>query len=326
MNAVAGRSRGAAMVETALVMSLVLMLLFGALRLAIVGYYQMTADVGAFELAHFAALGVGSSQTPQQATQSIFTVTTHSNFALSTQPNPAPTIAVPDFGAYNYSNASQRIGGNAFLRSVQESGVVTATTDGIPFVNHGPITLNGISAEPQTSESGYHFNITGSNFNSAGDFSSRKDYYAQGENAPPYSMGLHFMNTCLDGQGSGTGPYFWYYGNGGCASVSDQPVGIAALLDANDYGAPINGVDQGATFYAMKCHAHYFAVLAQSLAAAPTIAAAWGVSDPMTGVSLKSADSNNYFESSWDTGAFVPTGGGLIVPNATQQYPLTMNC
>ena len=59
-------SRGTALPETAIVLSMVLLLLFGTVQLAIVGFYQSMSDGAAFVAAHAQSLS-GSTGGPQVA-------------------------------------------------------------------------------------------------------------------------------------------------------------------------------------------------------------------------------------------------------------------
>jgi hypothetical protein len=59
-------SRGTALPETAIVLSMVLLLLFGAVQLSIIGFYQSMSDGAAFVAAHTQSLG-GGTGGPQVA-------------------------------------------------------------------------------------------------------------------------------------------------------------------------------------------------------------------------------------------------------------------
>src|SRR5271165_5015655 len=90
--------RGAALVETALVVGVVLVMVLGAVQIGVIGYLQMTADAASFVNAHQNVVGV-SSGSPASATSQVFPQIASSDITTTVLPAPSPTIYV-DYG-YN---------------------------------------------------------------------------------------------------------------------------------------------------------------------------------------------------------------------------------
>jgi len=282
------RIRGAALVETALVVGVVLVMVLGAVQIGILGYLQMSADAASFLNAHQNVIGV-SSGSPASATQQVFPQFNNPNSSIvnNVLPAPSPTIYV-DYG-YNDPNpgiaaasASNRHGGAAIMEPSQMQSTVAnsrvATILGIP------IGVSGSMIEPQWLENGAHFDVANQNYGSTAS-NMQVDYFTNGENVPPYYVGFNEVEHCMSGLP-------WNSATP-CPISSANPnpqdfeaIGVAEHLDDSNWSVPLNqggsavsgnwgstatGGANASTFTQMACHQRYFATISAFLVSNPTL-------------------------------------------------------
>lgn len=105
-------SRGAALVETAISVSLSLMLVLGAAQMALIGYQQISADGAAFIAAHTAA--ADPSASPAAVAHSVFNSISNAQITASPAPGTVAYSAqksVPGFSMVPGLASSYTIGG-----------------------------------------------------------------------------------------------------------------------------------------------------------------------------------------------------------------------
>src|SRR5579883_2462462 len=133
--------RGTALPETALVLTLLLSLLAGALRVALFGYAQVAADAVAFWNSHETAVkttypDIASGLNPPAAAQAaVPPFPTNQNGSLSSAQlvPPVPQVAT----AYGFDQPDNRHGGVSMLEPLQVFATAT-TTNLQSFLLFGP--------------------------------------------------------------------------------------------------------------------------------------------------------------------------------------------
>ncbi len=281
MISIAGNSRrpilrGTALVETALVMSVVLLLMLASINLSIVGFYQMSADAAAFFDAHASALR--KSCAPQGTIgHSIFTRIPTGSFSCSLIAG--QSLNVPVTG-YNFNSNSTRYGGYSIVQGSQIRSTVDATTSSMGII---PGTSNaailGEALEPQFDEYGVHYNAD-SNQNPLSWFTNRVDYFTQGENTPPYFVGYRIMRFCGDAMTTGSGASAVATPWTQCVNQEWHGLGLAEYLDTDNWGSTNPGIGpRTATFQWAECHQQLYVQFANLLATSysaslPTVAQA----------------------------------------------------
>ncbi len=239
---------GAAIPETAMTIGVCLMLLFGAFEVATVGYYQVMVDGAAYIAAHESALGVGNTAgivaqvfsqiNPGDVTTTVAAV---DNTYLPTN--------------YNLTDSAHRHGGVALVRPQHLQVQVAKTNVGGLLTFDGqptrPISVSGAFIEPQNMTVDPGFNLAGSDPNNVMPGDTAK-YFSDDANVPPFMIGFHMFRHCGSNDLQ-------------CQAVNFASAGIGEFLDSDNWNAPANGVNTGATFAAMACHQRYFARLANEL-------------------------------------------------------------
>ena len=273
--------RGAALVETALVVGVVLVMVLGAVQVGVIGYLQMTADAASFVNAHQNVVGV-SSGSPASATAQVFPQIASSDITTTVLPAPSPTVYV-DYG-YNdpdptvaAASGSNRHGGASIMEPSQMQSTVTkrqvATILGVP------IGVSGSMIEPQWMENGAHFDVANLNYGSTAP-DMQVNYFQNGENVPPYFVGFNMFGHCTD-------PMPWTSATCSSAGTDFDALGVAEHLDDSNWAVPLNqggsaisgtwggaaaGGSNASTFTEMACHQRYFATVAAFLVRYPTLA------------------------------------------------------
>ncbi len=253
---------GVALAETALVLSLALLFIFGALQFAILGFCEMTTDTASFIHAHGVSDGMSDTAARSETTQVLSKVNTTD--ISSTQQAP-PVQAAPV--NYSYGDTSNRHGGASFIAGTQQQSEVTNTQ--APLVNllagmvgpSGVFTTRGVDVEPLTYESSIDFNVYGDPSNNLLVHSA--DYFSQGENAPPYFVGLHYFRFCPDAPSTK-----WNT----CSNPNTYAaLGMAEYLDDLNWARNDPGVGANGVFRETTAHQRVFADLAAFFAANPTM-------------------------------------------------------
>ncbi len=253
---------GVALAETALVLSLALLFIFGALQFAILGFYEMTTDTASFIHAHGISDGMSDTAARTETTQVLSKVNT-TDIASTQQAPPAQATPV----GYGYANNNDRHGGASFIAGTQQQSEVTNKQ--APLANllagmvgpSGVFTTRGVDVEPLTYESSIDFNVYGDPSNSL--LAHSADYFSQGENAPPYFVGLHYFRLCPDAPSTK-----WNT----CSSPNAYTaLGMAEYLDHDNWARTAAGVGPNGVFRETAAHQRVFAGLAAFFVANPTM-------------------------------------------------------
>ena len=119
------------------------------------------------------------------------------------------------------------------------------------------LTVTGVGVEPTFRETGGHGNIDGNNFGTNASFTDANDYFAQGENTPPYFGGFHFMRFCNVADDATTS---W---NGCPVTVSYLALGLAEYLDQDNWTRTPNGIAplNSAVFWETLYHQNVYSKL-----------------------------------------------------------------
>ena len=248
------------MPETALVITMILLLMLGSLRLGIVGYTQLATDAAAFTDARLT--GVGDPNATAKTTTAVTRVTAGD---ITTQQGlPIPAQAPVN---YNITDDTTRHGGMTMMQAAQVvTTVLKSDLDGL-LVSGNQISVTGTAFAPQYLDFYSHQNVLGNALNSAAALGSAQNYFTQGENVPPYFVGFHFMQFCetpLEG-----GPW------SECSAPDFDALGFAEYLDQDNWNRTQGGVvGSDAVFKEMLCHQNKFANVATVAYAATTRAAA----------------------------------------------------
>ena len=267
-----GRWSGAALPESALVISTILLLILGSLRLAIIGYTQVAADAAAFTSARFT--GVGDPNGAAKTSTAVAAV--QAGDITTVQGLPVPAQAPVD---YNLTQDATRHGGVTMMQAAQVVTTVLKTNlDGL-LLGSNPISVTSTAIAPQFLDFYSHENVLGESYNSGAALGSAQNYFTGGENVPPYFVGFHYFENCEVTLESGP----WT----NCPGAIDfDAVGMAEFLDQDNWArtqAGVSGAD--AVFKEMLCHQNEFAnVAAIAYAASSHTAAASILTDSQADV------------------------------------------
>jgi hypothetical protein len=258
--------RGAALPETALVLTLMLTMIVGALRIALMGYEQVAADGAAFYHAHQTGMqGTypdGAQQLdPEEATHQAFQQSQKATIATKNYMPPKADVSTQ----YGFDVSDNRHGGVSLMQPLQTiSSVSHSAPSLLLFGDAGSVlTVTGLGVEPTFRETGIHGNIDGNDFNSSASFQSANDYFTQGENTPPYFGGFHYMRFCDVPDDPATS---W----DGCpTTVSYLALGLAEYLDKDNWSRKPNGIAplNAAVFWETLYHQNVYAGLSSTLPA-----------------------------------------------------------
>ncbi len=264
--------RGAALVETALVVGVVLVMVLGAVQIGVIGYLQMTADAASFINAHQNVVGV-SSGSPASATAQVFPQIASSDITTTVLPAPSPTVYI-DYG-YNdpdptvaAASASNRHGGASIMEPSQMQSTVSKPA--VASILGVPIGVSASMIEPQWMENGAHFDVANQNYGSTAA-NMQVNYFTNGENVPPYFVGFNYIQNCMDSMP---------WAGSTCSNQDFLALGVAEHLDDSNWNLPVNqggsavsgswggtaaGGANASTFTEMACHQRAFAAIAQFL-------------------------------------------------------------
>jgi hypothetical protein len=257
------RIAGAALPETSLIVSTILLLILGSLRMGLVGYTQLAADGAAFTNARLT--GVGDVNAISKTTTAVARVNAGD---ISTQQGlPVPAQAPVD---YNITDDTTRHGGVTMMQAAQVvTTVLKSDLDGL-LVGTNPVTVTGTAFAPQYLDFYSHQNVLGNALNSSAALGEAQDYFTNGENVPPYFVGFHFMQYCETSLEAGA----WSE----CAAPDFDALGVAEYLDQDNWNRSQGGlVGTDAVFSEMLCHQNKFADVAAIAYSATTRAAAAAV-------------------------------------------------
>jgi hypothetical protein len=251
---------GSALPETSLIVTTILLLMLGSLRLGLVGYTQLATDAAAFTNARLT--GIGDPNAISKTTTAVGRVQSGD---ISTQQGLPVPAQVPV--NYNITDDTTRHGGVTMMQAAQVvTTVLKSDLDGL-LIGAGPVPVTGTAFAPQYLDFYSHQNVLGNATNSSAALGEAQNYFTHGENVPPYFVGFHFMQYCetpLD-----AGPW------SECAAPDFDALGFAEYLDQDNWNRTQAGVvGSDAVFEEMLCHQNKFADVAEIAYAATTRAAA----------------------------------------------------
>jgi hypothetical protein len=219
--------RGSGIPETAITIATGLLLMFAMIRVALVGYLQLSSDGAAYLAAHEYTLQqlYSSSINAQQVTANVFPTIPQADVITSASPAP-PSVQLPAIANY-YStfNQNARQGGITGVRPGQTLALVTPPPAASLNIIGGTATVNVSAAaiEPLMETQNSHYDVQGTGLNT--DTSS--DYFDSNskQNMPPYFVGFHFMAHCTENSAT-------------CRTDGQQAfyeLGIAAFLNSQNW-------------------------------------------------------------------------------------------
>jgi hypothetical protein len=244
--------RGAALPETALVLTATLAMVFGTIQIGIIGYLQLTVDGAAFIAAHEYALGDTNYQAvAQRPFPSIQTPI----YIDQNNPN-ATTVAVN----YNTSLTTQRHGGVSLVRGSHLEATVTQKAPtgllGVGVAGLSGVSLHGSAIEPYNLVSNNVYDVAANGY---GGTSAQLNYFSNVQNAPANYISSHQLSLCTAATFGAACP-----GN----AVAIWSLGTAEFLDHDNWARTNLGVGPysgGYTFGEMLCHQQVFAQAAATV-------------------------------------------------------------
>ncbi|MBV9270736.1 MAG: pilus assembly protein [Candidatus Eremiobacteraeota bacterium] len=287
---------GVALTETAITLGFALMVIFGAIELALAGYVQLQLDGATFFVSHAFSAG---SQGPalNTALQPLFpSVPMNLNPIGANPPNTNVAVNFTQWGA-----TAQRYGGATVLRPqlIQTQASMTLATGG---VFGGSIKLSSGNVDGRTMVGNGDDDASGADYNSANAFKNLEDpLKTDDQNTPPYFFDMGFIWDCKDAQ-----PY-----GDPCSNRVLRSLGLAEYLKNDNYNTLAQGIDSNGTYNTMKCHQQYFAAIAKFIANDATQTDF--KNDALAGVATAVVYS-------WD----VEPVKGEALANAGQLYPLAV--
>jgi hypothetical protein len=265
-------ARGAALPETALSLTVMLAVLVGGLRLAIVGYEQVAVDGAAFYDAHETGIkttysAIATGLDPTAATQLVYPRTNSASVSINpTAPQPAPTVNVAT--EYGFDQTTNRHGGTSMVQPLQQMSMVKNTSvDSLsPWTGGSVLSVTGYGVDVSYLETGVHANVDGANFNGASGTSTAVEYFSNGENTPPYFGGFNFMQYCP------TSDSTMGHWNSCPTETGYLALGLAEYLTKDNWSRPDpgesevgSGPSSGSVFWETVYHHDVFARISQAL-------------------------------------------------------------
>jgi hypothetical protein len=235
--------RGAALPETALVLTATLAMIFGIIQIGIIGFLQIMVDGAAFIAAHEFALG-------------------NTGTYLATAQNPFPLMGVPQADvnypnpttvAVNYQTSlnTQRNGGVGLIRSSHAQMTVTnSPPSGLLGIAGLPnVSIHGSAIEPENQISNSDYDVAGATY--SGNAAQQVNLFSNMQNAPAAYISMENMYACNS----------VVFGSA-CTDYSGVALGNAEYLDHDNWNITNLGIGAPAanyTFGAMLCHQQKYA-------------------------------------------------------------------
>lgn len=304
--------RGAALVETAFTLGFTLMLVLGAVQIAVMGFFQMQLDGATFFFAHSFASGSTNVTSLNTALEPLFP-----NVSMNMSPNPqSPPLTNVPVNFTQWGNLNNRYGGASILRP-QRLEATSSLSLAFLSVLGSSVTLNSGNVDGRSMIGNHDDDAQGIAYDSQTEYSSLVDPLTQDDqNVPPYYLTLSF---------------FWYCGDNPpwgptCGSRVLRAVGLGEYLKNDNYGQttyPNNGVGPAATFSTIACHQRILAELAAAFPATMPAFVKNGNYDQANGPSSVPAWNGASFKLvySWD---IMPVHGETSGANIGQLYPMAV--
>jgi len=289
-------ARGTALVETAVTLSFTLLLLFGALQMALMGYFQLQLDGATFFFAHSYASGSTNAATLNADLGPLFP-----NVPMTIAPifqSPPDTSVSPNFT--QWGTVTNRYGGVSLLRPQRLQAKASMNITASALGGNVNLTAGNVDSRPVVGN--HDDDAQGADYNSPTVYNSVVDpLHTDDQNVPPYYITLAFMWYCSDNV-----PW------SSCSNRQLRSLGLAEYLKNDNYNTARNGIDDSGTFYLMKCHQRYYAAISVALSFLTTRQAA-----KLLGQTLVSDITPIY---KWDYMPIQPEPGNS--PLLGQLYPL----
>ncbi len=248
MRAAPSGSRATALTETAITLSFTLMLVFGALQLGLMGYYQLQLDGKTFFFAHGYASGSTNVATLNTALGPLFPSVPMNVSPIAQYP---PDTSVP-VNFTQWGSLNNRYGGASVLRPQRLQAQASASLNASVLGGNVSLTAGSVDGRPVIGN--HDDDAQGVDYNSPTANKTVEDpLTADDQNVPPYYITLAFL-WCND-------PIVWAH----CDSLELRSLGLAEYLQDANYNTPQNGDDKNGTFQYMTCHQQYYATISGEL-------------------------------------------------------------
>lgn len=319
------RILGAALAETAIVMSFTLLVMFGTVQIALVGFLQTQLDGATFMYSHTVALGSANNADIDAALGPIFPSIPVSSWTIGSNVISASGLTTNEPVNFTQWGAlTQRFGGASILRDqlIQTKG--TYNVAGL-YVLGSNFTLSAGNVEGKTMVGNHDDDAQGAGYNSGTVWGSLKNPITQDDqNVPPYYFTFAYMSYCTHAQFQGT--CNWY------SSGNLRSLGLAEFLkddqtgNAGNYNTSADGIGTNGTFQTVACHQRIFSDLAAAFPAtmptpSPISGSNWD--ETSTGPATVAAFGGASFQMvySWDLQGV--HSGNPALHNFGNQWPLS---
>jgi len=258
---VARAQRGVALVETALVIALTLIMLESAIQLAILGFNQLSADgATAFNTRYHA---IGSTALPETITQKLFPkIKMSGSLPDAAVATAAPILTGPQPVNYGYANPNARYGGASLVPGVlSRTSVNKAHAALLPlFGKFIALGVRSDAMEPAPVLLQAHQNLGG--FATIGDaMAGATSYYGSTDDLPVSFGAFADVNECVDDYNSSS----MWSSDGTCQGYTPHYIPSAEMLtDRNVPSASMGTAPEGTgTFWQMRYHQQEYAQFAK---------------------------------------------------------------
>lgn len=312
---------GSALADTAIVLSFTLLVIFGAMQIALVGFFQTQLDGATFMYSHAIATGSSNVSDIESSLSPIFPSVPMGNLTESLgNPLSTNTASMPNFT--QWGSLSQRYGGASIIRSALVTTSGSMTINGLSVLGNS-VTLNSGNVEGQSMVGNHDDDAQGAGYNSSTVYNSLENPITQDDqDVPPYYFTLSFMGFCTEFSFSSCPSSDWQLRELGLAEfLKDDPTG-----HAGNYNTSSDGIGTNGTFQTMACHQRIYSDLAAAFPAtmpspSPSPGASNDYDETSTGPSSVSAWGGASFQLvySWD----VLDGSGGSGSNIGKEQPLS---
>jgi hypothetical protein len=244
-------------------MSFTLLVIFGAMQIALIGFYQTQLDGATFMYSHSYANGSTNNAALSSALSPIFpdmpTLTEGAANPLSTD-----LTTLPNFT--QWGSLTERFGGASIIRNQLIQTQTSMTVNGLSVLGNS-ITLSAGNVEGEAMVGNHDDDAQGAGYNTQTVYNTLVNpLTGDDQNVPPYYFTFGYINYCTTFQ-YGASCSSWDTG-GGLRSI-----GLAEYLkddqtgEAGNYNTSADGIGQNGTFQTMACHQRIYADLAAAFPA-----------------------------------------------------------
>jgi hypothetical protein len=277
------RERGSVIVESTLVMSTTLLMIFGSISLAIDCYQRISADSGAFFAAHVYALNIAKPnadayETPaRQASMTTYANNVAKDMMISSMRAQMKFVGVPNSGFSltgdpTYFDKNSRHGGVSIVTPQAQQALVSQDAYGL-FGSIAKFSVTGASIEPDMQIVNPIYDIAGNSSYAVSGGTAAK-YFGTGMDQPPYYLSHNYLGYCTS----------LVWGVGCNQTWQFRGLGVAEYLNDSNWSGPAVSIldSPGSTpnvFSAMLCHQRVYAWTTQHFFNSPSLPA-YGMRDP----------------------------------------------